>query len=119
MYDFFTELQKFLNSQENKIMDIYYEEASKKASFPYGVISDPTETFLRYGKLIFFDIYIWSTEPEIGEKLEVKIEKLIELLDRKLFSEVGAVVYFESQKPVSDPEFELIKKKITFSVRIF
>lgn len=117
MHDFFEALQKFLN--EEGPMNIYYEEASKEASFPYGVISNPTETFLRYGTLIYFDINIWSKDPEVGISLEKKVDNLINLLDRKLFSDVGAVIYFEDQKPVDDPEYELVKKQITFSVRKF
>lgn len=115
--DFFIALQKFINEQ--KIIDIYYEEAKKNASFPYGVISDPVTTSLRHGTSVYFDIYIWATEPIIGLELEKKLENLVSLLDRRLFSQQRAVIYFESQKPMSDPEFELIKKKITFSVRIF
>lgn len=117
MYKFFIALQKFINSK--KIINVYYEEAEKKASFPYGVISDPTETRLRYGKLVYFDIFIWSKDPDTGVALEEKIQSLINLLDRHIFSNERAVIYFETQKPVSDPEFELIKKQITFSVRLF
>lgn len=114
--DFFIALQEFVNKKD--LLKLYYESASKNSSFPYGVISDPTESLLRYGKQVFFDINIWS-DISIGEELEEKIEQLISLLDRKLFTEQRAVVYFEGQSPVSDPEFELVKKKLTFSVRIF
>lgn len=117
MYKFFIALQKYINSK--KIINVYYEEAEKKAQFPYAVISNPTETSLRYGKLVYFDLFIWSKEPDTGVVLEEKIQSLINLLDRYIFSEQRAVIYFESQKPVSDPEFELIKKQITFSVRLF
>lgn len=114
---FFIGLQEFLNSK--KIIDIYYEAAGKKAKFPYGVISDPVSSNLRYGVLTYFDINIWSNEPNIGLELESKIDEIIALLDGYIFIKEKAVIYFESKKPVSDPEFELIKKKITFSVRIF
>ena len=117
MYNFFIELQTFVNS--NNIIYLYYEEAKKTAKFPYGVISNPTETYLRYGKLVYFDIYIWSKNPEIGVDLEKKVQSLINLLDRHIFSEQNAVIYFETQKPVSDPEFELIKKQLSFSIRLF
>lgn len=114
---FFIALQKYVN--ESKIIDLYYEEAKKKAPFPYGVIVDPNITSLRYGNLVYFDIVICTSAPTLGLELEQKIESLVNLLDRRLFSEQRAVVYFENQKNVSDPEFELIKKKITFSARIF
>lgn len=117
MLDFFITLQEFINSQD--IINIYYEEASKEASFPYGVISNPVETQLRYGTLIYFDINIWSSEPNTGIVLEEKVQKLIKLLNTKIFTKPRAVVYFETQKPVSDPEYELIKKQITFSARIY
>ncbi len=115
--DFFIALQKYVN--ENKLIDLYYESAKKKAQFPYGVISVPVMTSLRYGTLVYFDINIWATEPNIGLELEKKLQDLVNNLDRKLFPEQRAVIYFESQKNVSDPEFELIRRKITFSVRIF
>lgn len=114
---FFIDLQEFINNQD--IFTVYYEEASKKAKFPYGVISDPNDTDLRYGILCYFDIMIWSNDEPIGLELEEKIEKLINILDGHIFSNSKAVVYFESKRPISDPEYELIKKKITFSVRIF
>lgn len=114
---FFIGLQEFI--KEKDIIDIYYEEASKKAKFPYGVISDPVNSNLKYGVLTYFDINIWSNEPNIGLELENKLQELITILDGHIFSKERAVIYFESKKPVSDPEFELIKKKITFSVRIF
>ena len=117
MSDFFIALQKFVN--EKDIIPLYYEEASKNASFPYGVIKDPKETDLRFGKLVYYDIYICTADDFIGEKLEEKVQELINILDRKIFSEERAVTYFESQNPVQDVEFELIKKQVTFSVRIF
>ncbi len=113
----FIVIQEFINSKD--FIKLYYEEASKKASFPYGVITDPVETSLRYGNLIYFDINIWSKDPITGEELEDITRKLINLLDHKLFPKQRAIVYFETQKPVSDPEFELIKKQITFSIRVF
>lgn len=113
---FFIGLQEFINSKN--IIDVYYEAASKTAPFPYGVISDPNISDLRYGVLCFFDINIWSNDP-ISAELEEKIEDLINLLDGHVFTAEKAVIYFESKRPVSDPEFELIKKKVTFSVRIF
>lgn len=116
MRNFFIALQEFVNKSDT--ITLYYESASKKAVFPYGVISDPVESLLKYGALVYFDINIWS-DSNIDEDFELKIENLISLLDRKVFTEQRAVIYFESQKPVSDPEFELVKKKITFSVRIF
>ena len=115
--NFFIDLQEFINKQ--KLFTVYYEEASKKAKFPYGVISDPNNTDLRYGVLCYFDIMVWSNEDPIGVDLEEKIEQLVNLLDGHIFVKSKAVVYFESKRPVSDPEFELIKKKVTFSVRIF
>lgn len=117
MYNFFIALQKFVNEQ--KIIPLYYEEASKKANFPYGVISDPIKTCLRYGELVYFDIFIWTTEPNTGIELEKKLQDLIKLLDGKIFSEERAVIYFEEQRPISDPEYTLIKKQITFSIRLF
>ena len=53
------------------------------------------------------------------KEIENKLQELITILDGHIFPKERAVIYFESKKPVSDPEFELIKKKITFSVRIF
>lgn len=117
MYNFFIALQKFVNEQ--KIIPLYYEEASKKASFPYGVIIDPIKTKLRYGELVYFDIFIWTTEPNTGIELEKKLQDLIKLLDGKIFSEERAVIYFEEQRPISDPEYTLIKKQMTFSIRLF
>lgn len=117
MYNFFIELQKFVNKQN--IIPLYYEEASKKASFPYGVISDPIKTNLHYGELVYFDIFVWTTEPNTGVELEKKLQNLIKLLDGKVFSEERAVIYFEEQRPISDPEYNLIKKQITFSIRLF
>lgn len=115
--NFFIALQKFVNGKD--LLTLYYNEAKKNAPFPYGVISDPNESLLKYGNQVFFDILIWSKDPITGVKLEEITEQLIALLDRHIFSEQRAVIYFESQKPVSDPEFELVKKKLTFSVRIF
>lgn len=115
--NFFIALQKYVN--DNKIFDLYYDTAKKGAKFPYGVISDPVTSSLRYGTLVYFDINIWAHEPDIGLILEQKIENLINELDGKIFSEQNASLHFESQKDVDDPEYELIKKKITFSARIF
>ncbi len=115
--DFFAALQKYVN--ENKLIVLYYDSAKKNAAFPYGVISDPVVSKLRYGTLVYFDINIWSSEPEIGFIFEKKLEKLINELDGLIFKDQNAVIHFETQKDVDDPEFELIKKKITFSVRIF
>ncbi len=115
--DFFVALQKYAN--ENKLIDLYYDSAKKGATFPYGVISDPVGSKLRYGTLVYFDINIWSKDPETGLTLEKKLENLINKLDGLIFKEQNAVIHFETQKDVDDPEFELIKKKITFSVRIF
>lgn len=118
MYKFFIALQDYINSSKDNIK-VYYEEATKQAEMPYGVISDPTETRLNYGKLVYFDINIWSKEPDTGVQLEEKTQKLINLIDKHIFSEEKAVVYFESQRPGTDPEFELIKKQVTFSIRLF
>ena len=115
--DFFIALQKYVNVR--KIITLYYNEAKKNAPFPYGVISDPNESLLKYGNQVFFDILIWAKDPITGVKLEEITEQLIASLDRHLFIEERAVIYFESQKSVSDQEFELVKKKLTFSVRIF
>ena len=115
--DFFIALQKYVN--ENDILNLYFDSAKKTAPFPYGVISDPVNSKLRYGTLVYFDINIWSSEPETGPELERKIENLINKLDGLIFKEQRAVVHFETQKDVDDPEFELIRKKITFSARIF
>ncbi len=115
--EFFVGLQKFVNSKD--IIKLYFEAASKKAKFPYGVISDPNSTDLHYGILTYFDINICTNEPNVGYDLETKIQELIELLDGHCFIKEKAVIYFEGKRPVSDPEFELIKRKITFSVRIF
>ena len=117
MPDFFIALQKFVN--EKDIIPLYYEEASKYSSFPYGVIKDPKETDLRFGKLVYYDIYICTADDFIGEKLEEKVQELIKTLDGMIFPEEKAVTYFESQNPVQYVEFELIKKQVTFSVRIF
>lgn len=117
MYKAFIFLQEYI--KKLKIIDVYYDEAGKNAKFPYGVISDPTESSLKYGTLIYFDINIWSNEPNIGLELEEKLQDLIDKLDRQLFPEGRFVIYFEGQKPVSDPEFELIKRKLTFSIRKF
>ena len=118
MYKIFIALQEYINSSKDDIK-VYYEEASKKATMPYGVINDPVETRLNYGKLIYFDINIWSKEPNTGVELEEKVQSLINLIDKHIFSDEKAVIYFESQKPGTDPEFELIKKQITFSIRLF
>lgn len=113
----FIAIQEFVNSKD--ILQLYYEEAGKKAIFPYGVITDPVETGLRYGNLVYFDINIWSKEPTTGDDLEDIVRNLINLLDGKLFPKQRAIVYFETQKPVSDSEFELIKKQVTFSIKVF
>lgn len=118
MYKIFIALQEYINSSKDDIK-VYYEEASKTAQMPYGVIDNPVETRLNYGKLIYFDINVWSKEPSTGVVLEEKVQRLIDLIDKHIFSEEKAVVYFESQRPVEDPEFELIKKQITFSIRLF
>ena len=118
MYKIFIALQEYINSSKDDIK-VYYEEASKQATMPYGVISDPVETRLNYGKLIYFDINIWSKEPDTGVALEEKVQSLINLIDKHIFSDEKAVIYFESQRPVADPEFELIKRQITFSIRLF
>lgn len=118
MYKIFIALQEYINSSKDDIK-VYYEEASKQATMPYGVINDPVETRLNYGKLIYFDINIWSKEPNTGVELEEKVQSLINLIDKHIFSDEKAVIYFESQKPGTDPEFELIKKQITFSIRLF
>ena len=118
MYKIFIALQEYINSSKNDIK-VYYEEASKTAQMPYGVIDNPVETRLNYGKLIYFDINVWSKDPSTGVVLEEKVQSLIDLIDKHIFSEEKAVVYFESQRPVEDPEFELIKKQITFSIRLF
>ena len=115
--DVFVAIQEYVNSKD--VIKLYYEEASKKATFPYGVITDPVETSLRYGNLVYFDINICSKEPTTCDDFENIIIKLIILLDSKLFSKQRAIVYFETQKPVSDPEFELIKKQVTFSIKVF
>ena len=113
---FFEALQKYVNATD--IIKIYYGSASKKGAYPYGVISDPSPTDLEYGNQTFFDINVWSKDP-IGADYEEKIDELIKLLNGHIFTDVKAVLHFEGKRPVSDPEFELIKKKITFSVRIF
>lgn len=118
MYKIFIALQEYINSSKDDIK-VYYEEASKTAQMPYGVIGNPVETRLNYGKLIYFDINVWSKDPSTGVVLEEKVQSLIDLIDKHIFSEEKAVVYFESQRPVEDPEFELIKKQITFSIRLF
>lgn len=118
MYKIFIALQEYINSSKDDIK-VYYEEASKTAQMPYGVIDNPVETRLNYGKLIYFDINVWSKDPSTGVVLEEKVQSLIDLIDKHIFSEEKAVVYFESQRPVEDPEFELIKKQITFSIRLF
>lgn len=115
--DFFVALQEFVNKES--IITIFYNEATKNAAFPYGVISEPQESLLRYGNQVFFDIYIWAQDPISGVKLEEICEKLSVLIDGHIFPEQKAVVYFEDKKSVSDPEFELVKKKLTFSVKIF
>ena len=113
----FIAIQEYINSKD--VIKLYYEEASKKATFPYGVITDPVETSLRYGNLVYFDINIWSKEPTTGDDLEDIVRKIINLLDSKLFSKRRAVVYFATQNRVSDPEFQLIKKQVTFSIKVF
>lgn len=116
MSDFMETFIKFINDQD--IIKVYYDDASKDAVYPYGVINNPHEQPLRYGTQVFFEMYIWSDSNIKTEDLESKVQKIKEVCDRKIFPGSLAILYCDGIRNVDDQDYTKIKKQISFVARI-
>lgn len=116
MSDFISKFIEDLNKQ--KILNVYYDDASKDAKYPYGVINNLYEQNLRYGSQIYFDLFIWSDGTIKSEDLEEKVQEIKKHCDSKIFNDIPAIVYVETIKNVDDSDYTKVKKQISFVARI-
>lgn len=104
----------------NEIMPVYYEEALKKANFPFGVIPNLSITPLNYGYQCLFDIELYVSEFS-NYSVEELCDKLREGLDGYSYSsnDIGFYLMFESQYLSKQSEQDFTMRKVSFVARIF
>lgn len=104
----------------NTLMNVYYEEAPKSATYPFGVVPTLSITSLDYGYQCIFDVELY-----VNELSESSIEKLCDNLriglDNYSYNDdiIGFHVNFENQYLTKQNEQDLIYRRITFVARIF
>ena len=115
--------EKFIEKLLEKINTIYtcyYEEAPKKAKFPYCVVPTLVISPLDSGYMCMVDIELYN-----DEFTDVSIEKMCddfrEELDGYSYkdNDIGYYLGFESQYLSKSNEQDLTYRKITFVSRIF
>jgi len=114
-----TFLEKLM-AKLNTIMTVYYEEAPKSASFPYGVVPTLSITPLDYGYQCLFDVELY-----INELSDTDVEKLCDDLRAGLDgyhyrdNTIGFHVGFENQYLTKQNEQDLVMRRVSFIARIF
>nr|DAO77278.1 MAG TPA: hypothetical protein [Caudoviricetes sp.] len=109
-----------LLSKCNEIMDVYYEEALKKAQFPFGVIPTLSINPLNYGYQCIFDIELYVDELS-DFSVEDLCDKLKDGLDgyRYMDQYIGFYLMFENQYLTKQSEQDFTMRKVSFVARIF
>lgn len=104
----------------NEIMPIYYEEALKKAQFPFGVIPTLTINPLNYGYQCLFDIELFVNELS-DSCVEDLCDKLISGLDGYSYmdQDIGFYLMFDNQYLTKQTEQDFTMRKVSFVARIF
>jgi len=104
----------------NTIMTVYYEEAPKSASFPFGVVPTLSITPLDYGYQCLFDIEIYINELSLID-VETLCDNLRSNLDGYHFKnkDIGFHIGFENQYLTKENEQDLSMRRISFIARIF
>lgn len=115
MYNF---LKKFTEEMNSKNIISFYNEEAIPTTEIYAVISNPTESSLRFGTQIFFDIFIWANENTKYEKIIKVCDSLKSIIDNLHFNDLLATVYVETIKKVDDKDYKKIKAQISCVARI-
>ena len=115
--------KKFLTALLNKcneIMNVYYEEALKKAQFPYGVIPSLNIVPLDYGYQCLFDIEIYVNElsDSCVEDLCDKLKKGLDCYNY-MDNDIGFYLMFENQYLTKQTEQDFTMRRVSFIARIF
>lgn len=114
------EFIKQLMTEINKIRTCYYEEADKKAVFPYLVVPTIQINPLEAGYICLFDIEIYNNELSnvITEDICDELKNGLDRLSVKT-NMLGFHLGFDSQYLMNSNEQDLIARRISFSARIF
>lgn len=119
-----TEFITALVERTNQILPTNYEEASMQGKFPYAVINSFVITNLASGDLVSFYIDVWTDEKKMNSTVE--LEELCDKLRNELTGEIlkidgvfAAHIGFENQNSISDIDFDLTHRRLSFSARIF
>lgn len=119
-----TEFIVALLNKVNEIIPTTYEEAATQGKFPYAVINSLVITDLSSGDLISFYIDVWTDEKKLNatEELEELCDKIRNELSGEILKVDGvfaAHIGFENQNSISDIDFDLTHRRLSFSARIF
>ena len=118
--NFLEKLMLKINTLMKDKMIIYYEEAPKSASFPFGVIPTLSITPLDYGFQCLFDVELYINELSLTD-VESLCDDLRNGLDGYNYrdSNIGFHIGFDNQYLTKQNEQDLDMRRISFIARIF
>lgn len=112
-----------LRSHIDKIVTCYYDEAPASASFPYSVVSGVYVIDLSAGDSMNFyvDVYADENQHDSAVELENLTDKVRNHLSGAVISgeNFTSHVGFDNRSNVTENEFDLIHRRLTFTSRIF